>query len=162
MSAAAEAAVAKAAVISFPDQAWFAELAAMMNANRARQEQLGYIDCVAIFTVTDGSADGLPRHFRVTFEEFAATEVSEVNGAEAALADFALAADLATWQAMIESIADGGGRPGLEQTLNRLSHMGTPMKLVAADPLKADLYFRYNQSLQEFFNASSRLQTLFH
>ena len=80
---------------------------------------------------------------------------------EAVQADFALVASLATWRAMIESIARGGGRPGLDHSLNRLSHMGTPMKLVAANPLKADLYFRYNQSLQEFVNASAKLHTQF-
>ena len=157
MSAVAEAAV----TVAFPSAGFFAELARLMNANRARQEQLGYIDCVAVFTVTDGSADGLARHFRVTFEEFSATETSEVAEAEAAAADFAVTGDTATWRAMIESIAANGGRPALDYTLNRMTHMGTPMKLVAADPLKADLYFRYNQSLQEFVNASAQFSTVF-
>ena len=147
--------------LAFPAQAWFAGLARLMNANRARQEQLGYIDCVAVFTVSDAGEDGGPRHFRVSFEEFSATEVAEVDAGGAAAADFALVAPLATWRAMLESIAAGHGRPALEQSLNRLSHMGTPMMLVAADPLKADLYFRYNQSLQEFFNASAVFTTVF-
>lgn len=158
MSAAAES---LPETLAFPGQQWFAGLARLMNSNRARQEQLGYIDCVAVFTVTAASHDGGPRHFRVTFEEFSATAVAEVDGAGVAAADFALVADVATWRAMIESIAAGHGRPALEQSLNRLSHMGTPMKLVAADPLQADLYFRYNQSLQEFFNASAAFTTVF-
>lgn len=149
------------ATLPFPDQAWFAALARLMNANRARQEQLGYIDCVAVFTVSDAGTGGRPRHFRVSFEEFSATDVAEVDASAAATGDFALVADLATWRAMIESIASGGGRPALDQTLNRLSHMGTPMRLVAADPLEADLYFRYNQSLQEFVNASAAFGTDF-
>lgn len=147
--------------VPFPDVAFFEQLAAFMREDRARQEQLGYIDCAACFVVEDGTADGFARHFLVTFEEFEATDVREVDAAGAAGADFALVATLATWRAMIESIAAGGGRPALEQTLNRLSHMGTPMKLEAPDAVKADLYFRYNQSLQEFFNASARLRTHF-
>ena len=143
--------------IEFPSREFFAELAQLMNANRARQEQLGYIDCVAVFTVTDGAGDGSARHFRVTFDEFEALEVSEVDSGEAAAADFALAGTLETWRAMLESIVDGQGRPALDQTLNRLSHMGTPLRLIAADPLKADLYFRFNQSLQEFINAAAAL-----
>ncbi len=39
--------------------------------------------------------------------------------------------------------------------------MGTPLTLVAADPLKSDLYYRYNQSLQEFVNASAAFDTEF-
>lgn len=62
---------------------------------------------------------------------------------------------------MIGSIAAGHGRPDLEHTLNRLSHMGTPMQLIGDDVLKTDLYFRYAQSLQEFFNASARFETRF-
>jgi hypothetical protein len=146
-------------VIEFPSAAWFAELGNLMKTNRARQEHLGYIDCSVAFTVTDGSADGLARHFRVVFEEFEAVDVAEVDAAGAASADFALAASDATWRAMIDSIAAGEGRPALTQTLNYLSHMGTPLALVAADPLKSDLYYRYNQSLQEFVNASCAFHT---
>lgn len=39
--------------------------------------------------------------------------------------------------------------------------MGTSVTLKADDPLKADLYYRYNQSLQEFVNASCALDTVF-
>lgn len=147
--------------LAFPDRGWFEALARLMNANRARQEQLGYIDCSVVFTISDGSADKLARHFLVTFEEFSATEVREVDAAAAARADFGLEATLATWRAMIESIAAGAGRPALDQTLNYLSHMGTPLRLVATDPLQSDLYYRYNQSLQEFVNASAAFDTEF-
>ncbi|MCC6706741.1 MAG: hypothetical protein IT492_04175 [Gammaproteobacteria bacterium] len=147
--------------LAFPHVAWFEALARLMNVNRARQEQLGYIDCSVVFTVSDGSADKLPRHFKVSFEEFEAVDVREVDAAAALAADFGLEASLATWRKMIESIAAGGGRPALDQTLNYLSHMGTPLTLVAADPLQSDLYYRYNQSLQEFVNASAAFDTEF-
>ena len=130
-----------------------------MNANRARQEQLGYVDCVAGFRVLD-APDGEPRTFEVTFEEFSALEVREADAADAR-ADFVLEATLATWREMIENIAAGHGRPDLTHTLNHLSHRGTPLRLVSDDTLKADLYFRYNQSLQEFVNASAALETQF-
>ncbi len=146
--------------VSFPAVDWFQRLADLMNANRARQEQLGYVDCVAGFRVVDGGAGGQPVTFAVTFDEFEAVAVREVDADDAEV-DFVLAGSLATWREMIESIAAGGGRPDLDYTLNRLSHSGEPMQLVAEDPLKADLYFRYNQSLQEFVNASGSFQTAF-
>jgi hypothetical protein len=153
-----EAAGASAEAVPFPSVSWFRRLAERMNANRTRQEQLGYVDCVAGFTVTQGD-----RAFtvHVTFEEFAATDVREAGQEEAARADFTLEADLATWRAMIESIARGRGRPALDQTLNRLSHMGEPIAVRSDDPLRRDLYFRYNQSLQEFVNASASFPTRF-
>jgi hypothetical protein len=135
-----------------------------MNRNRARQEQLGYVDCVAEFRVLDGGAGSGPVAYQVTFEEFEAIDVRETDPTsctDADRADFALHASLETWQAMIESIARGGGRPDLDQTLNRLSHAGTPIALRGDDQLRKDTYFRFNQSLQEFFNASAGFRTAF-
>ena len=151
-------------VVAFPSLEWFGRLAELMNANRSRQEQLGYVDCTAEFRVLDGAPGGRPLAYQVTFEEFAAVEVRQTDPAspaDAAKADFALDATLATWRAMIESIARGSGRPDLDQTLNRLSHTGTPIRLRGADQLRKDCYFRFNQSLQEFFNASAKLSTGF-
>lgn len=148
-----------AASVLFPAEAWFQRLADLMNANRARQEQLGYVDCVAGFRVL-GEGEAPVRTFEVTFEEFEATDVREADPA-GPRADFTLEATLATWREMIENIAAGRGRPDLTHTLNYLSHCGTPLRLAADDPLKADLYFRYNQSLQEFVNASATFHTVF-
>ena len=150
-----------AAVVPFPSVAWFQRLADLMNQNRARQEQLGYVDCVAEFAVTGAGRGAAPFAVQVTFEEFAAIDVRASDPREPGRADFTLAAPLAVWRAMIASIAAGNGRPGLEQTLNRLSHLGTPMRVVSDDPLRRDLFFRYNQSLQEFVNASAAFTTRF-
>lgn len=147
--------------VPFPSRAWFERLARAMNGNRTRQEQLGYVDCIAEFAVLDGGRDRTPLRYRVTFEEFRATAVDEAAPAAPDGADFTLEASLASWREMIENIAAGGGRPDLEHSLNRLSHMGTPFRLVARDPVQSDLYFRYNQSLQEFFNASAGFTTIF-
>lgn len=143
--------------LTFPSAEWFEALADLMNADRARYEHLGYVDCVAAFRIVTGPAD---REFQVRFEEFSATDVREITPGEGD-PDFVLCAELATWREMIENIKAGGGRPDLEHTLNRLSHMGTPLTLLGDDVLRTDLYFRYNQSLQEFFNASHLLDTAF-
>jgi len=141
----------------FPSQEWFQNLAALMNANRARAEQLGYVDCVARFTVTrDGQS---LFSAQITFEEFDVTDVTRGTTKNAGKADFELVGDLAAWKEMIDNIRMGNGRPDLEHTLNRLSHMGTPFSLQQDDPMRRDMYFRYNQSLQEFFNLSSKFET---
>ncbi len=138
--------------VPFPSVEWFRCVADLMNANRVRHEQLGYVDCVVQFTIADWSV-------QVTFEEFAATDVREADDDERA--DFVLAAPLAIWREMIDNIAAGGGRPDLTHSLNYLSHMGTPIALRGSDPLRRDLYFRYNQSLQEFVNASAAFRTVY-
>jgi len=147
--------------VAFPSVAWFQRLADLMNANRTRQEQLGYVDCVAEFTILDGGEDGGPLFVQVTFEEFEVVDVREAGPDDTNRADFSLDATLATWKEMIESISAGGGRPDLDHTLNRLSHAGTPIFLRSDDALRRDMYFRFNQSFQEFFNASASFATVF-
>ena len=161
MGIATVSAVIAIAEIAFPSRAWFEQLVNAMNANRARQEQLGYVDCVAQFTVLDGAPDGGAMSYRVRFEEFSAFDVTELRGDSIDGVDFALEGTCDTWRAMIESIEAGGGRPALDQTLNKLSHMGAPLKLRASDPIHADYYFRFNQSLQEFVNACAQFRTRF-
>jgi hypothetical protein len=145
------------AAVPFPSLAWCQRLADCMNANRARQEQLGYVDCVAGFKVFDGK----PVTYQITFEEYAVVDVREAGPLDADRADFTLEATLATWREMITNIAAGNGRPDLTHTLNHLSHFGTPIFLRADDPLRRDMYFRFNQSLQEFVNASASFPTAF-
>jgi hypothetical protein len=147
--------------IAFPSCKWFERLAQLMKTNRALHEHLGYIDCVAQFTVLDGGLDGKPWRVQVTFEEFDAVDVREVGASEVARADFTLEASLATWREMIEVIARGHGRPDLTHSLNYLSHPGTPLLVWSEDTLRKDLFFRYNQSLQEFINASATFPTIF-
>jgi hypothetical protein len=145
----------------FPSLEWFERLGKLMEHHRARHEHLGYVDCTAGFCVTDGQPAGGRWTVLVRFEEFSVVDLREASSADVGEADFILEAPLAVWREMIESIAAGRGRPDLEHTLNRLSHMGTPIRLVADDPLRKDLYFRYNQSLQEFVNASAEFETSF-
>jgi hypothetical protein len=147
--------------VAFPSLEWFRELARLMRANRALHEHLGYVDCVARFTISDGGLARNPYSVTITFEEFEATEVRESTAADDAAADFTLEASLATWREMIESIARGKGRPDLTHTLNYLSHTGTPIRVWSDDPLRKDLFFRYNQSLQEFVNASAAMRTVY-
>ena len=144
------------AAVPFPSLAWFARLTDLMNANRARQEQLGFVDCVVQFTVLGEP----PWSALVTFAEFSAGDVRSPDAGDGDTADFVLEAPLATWREMIESIANGNGRPDLDHSLNRLTHMGAPMRVHSGDPLRRDLYFRYNQSLQEFINASAAFRTV--
>jgi hypothetical protein len=150
-------------VIAFPSSEWFERLAQLMKLNRTLHEHLGYIDCVAQFTVIDGGPGGKPWSVQVTFEEFDVTDVREAEAGrgDVARADFTLEASLATWREMIEVVARGRGRPDLTHTLNYLSHPGTPIRVWSEDPLRKDLFFRYNQSIQEFINASAAFRTIF-
>lgn len=148
-----------AGAVRFPSLTWFERLAAEANAARSQFEHLGYVDCVAEFRVTDAQPN--PFAVQITFEEFAVVEVRLPTPGDKERADFCVEGSLSAWRSMLESIARNRGRPDLEQTLNYLTHMGTPMRVTGTDPVRRDLYFRYAQSLQEFFNLSARLCTHF-
>ncbi len=145
--------------VSFPSVDWFVRLADEMRTNRARHEHLGDVDCVAQFTVLDGATEGSAWSVQVTFEEFEVIDVRRRG--DPSRADFVLEGDLATWRGMLESIARGDGRPDLAHTLNYLTLPNTPMRVWSDDPVRRDLFFRFNQSLQEFFNASAAIPTVF-
>lgn len=147
--------------VPFPSKDWFQCLADLMNADHDTHEHLGFIDCIAQFTVLEPAPDKGRVAYQVTFEEIEAIDVREVGNDDMGRETFALEASLATWREMIENIAAGNGRPDLDHTLNAMSHLGTPLALVGDDPLDRDCYFRFNQSLQEFINASSKLMTVF-
>jgi hypothetical protein len=146
--------------VPFPSLSWFQRLAALMNDERPLHEKLGYVDCLVRFTVRDGGASGSGWSAEVRFEEFEAVEVREVSSETSEAPDFILDASLGTWRSMIESIDTRGGKPALEQTLNRLNLEGS-LLVNAADPLGRDMFFRFNQSLQAFVNASGRFETSF-
>src|SRR5882757_1893102 len=147
--------------VAFPSVEWFDVLGKLMEQQRDVHVRTGPIDCVAQFTVCEATPDGASQHIQVTFEEFSVINVEEVGEQDVTRADFVMEADLDTWQEMIESIAVGNGRPDLDHSLNRLSLPGTPIRVWSDDPLRRDLFFRFNQSLQEFVNASSEITTVF-
>lgn len=143
--------------IPFPSLRWFERLGEEMHHDRTRHEHLGDVDCVAEFRILD--AGGRPRSIQVRFEEFDVVDVRDAT--DPLRADFVVEGSLATWREMIENIAAHGGRPDLHHTLNYLTLPATPMRVTSDCPVRRDLFFRFNQSLQEFVNASAAFHTEF-
>jgi hypothetical protein len=146
-------------MLSFPSVEWFTRLGELMEENRTVHEHVGEIDCSCVWTIFDADGDGTDRHFQTTFELYSMTEVREVTEDELIKANFILETDVWVWKEMLENIAENGGRPDLEHSLNRLSLPGVPIRLWAEDPLERDMFFRFNGSLQEFINASAQIPT---
>jgi hypothetical protein len=146
-------------MLTFPSVEWFVRLGGLMDENRAVHEHVGEIDCSCVWTVFDADGEGTDRHFLTTFELFSLTDVSEVTEEERVKANFILETDVWVWKEMLENIAENGGRPDLEHSLNRLSLPGVPIRLWAEDPLDRDMFFRFNGNLQEFVNASVHIPT---
>lgn len=142
----------------FPSTKWFESLAARMAADDAAYRALGSIDCTMVVRV---DAPGGLHLYEVRFEGFRVRSVRRLGHLEDAAPDhFVLEASLETWREMIENIRANAG-PDLTHTLNYLTFPDTPMRVSGPDQLQVDTFYRYNQSLQRFFNGAAAVPTAY-
>ena len=100
--------------------------------------------------------------FVITFEAFECTEVKEGTEYDLIDADFYLEMTVEQWQELVTNTRENNGAD-LSHTLNTLDLMieGGISDNATGDQLRADVFFRVNQSLQHFFDSSARLETVF-
>jgi hypothetical protein len=147
-------------MIEFPSLAWFQELARLMNENEAAFKRVGYADVAWAVEVQPLAPGHTPYLFRLVFEEYGCVDVEELEPGSDADVAFTLQATYATWKEMIQNIQANNG-PDLEHSLNRLTLMDDPIYIAAADFLSRDLFARYGQTFQLFFNGAVHLPTVF-
>lgn len=138
----------------FPSLEWFQALQQLVNAD-PEFRRLGSID------TTMGVKVGTDV-FIVTFRAFQCEQVQPGTDDDLFEVDFCLDMAPAQWQEMIENIKAHYGAD-LNHTLNTLD-LRTPGGIAnnaTGEQYEADLFFRYNQSLQHFFDLSAQLDTMF-
>ena len=136
----------------FPSREWFQEAADLLNASDSF-ERLGSCDAAVGVRVGD-------RCFAITFEAFAITAVAETPCEAPADLDFILLQTPEQWRAMLENIKANGGADALF-TLNSLDLERIDGLATGADYTRRDLFYRYNQTFQEYFDISARMDTTF-
>lgn len=143
----------------FPDPDWFLALGRLMDTRGELFRRIGYVETRFVVRVLpDEDSDGSQRNVALTFEGYALTGARESGQVEieAFDPDFVVCARGAIWRRMLDEIAQDG-RPELRHTLNSLVLMGEEMWLESSDQLREDRFYRFNQSLQEFFNLAREL-----
>ncbi len=151
--------------VAFPSLAFFDRLRQLMNTQPAKYGQLGWCDIRVLCAVM--ADDPLPEdeYYGLVFDTFECTDVERVvagSPAEAMVAfdaDCVLEAYYSTWKEMVDVIASNGAAD-LTHTLNYLTLPDVPMRAWGPDQERADKFFRYNQTLQEFFNDASVLHVI--
>ncbi len=140
--------------LTFPSVEWFQALQELVNKDEAFR-RLGNID--AVMGVKVGA-----RVFVITFEAFECTEVKEGTEYDLIDADFFLEMSVEQWQDLVSNTKENDGAD-LSHTLNTLDLMieGGISDNATGDQLRADIFFRVNESLQRFFDSSARLDTVF-
>ena len=140
--------------LKFPSVEWFQALQELVN-NDEQFRRLGSIDAVMGVKVGE-------RVFVITFEAFECTGVKEGTDYDLIDADFFLKMTLEQWQDLVTNTRENNGAD-LSHTLNTLDLMieGGISDNATGDQLRADVFFRVNQSLQHFFDSSAKLETVF-
>ncbi|MCE2501412.1 MAG: hypothetical protein J4G13_11205 [Dehalococcoidia bacterium] len=138
--------------IVFPSLDWFEALQKLVNDDPAYR-QIGTVDAAMGVKVAD-------EVFVVTFEAFECRSVRAGNEYDLINVDFFIEMGPEAWRTMLENIkANGAAEAG--QTLVSLDMLHEISTNATGDQLRADMFFRYNQSLQHFFDLSANLNTEF-
>ncbi len=143
----------------FPSSEWFSQLASSMMEKEPEYRRLGPMDCSMVVKVLNSEAED--RLFEVIFEVHSVESIQEINDlTEASPEHFVIEASLDAWRDMIENIRTHRGAD-LEHTLNYLTFPGVPMEVTGPDQLQTDTFYRYNLSIQEFFNGAANITTVY-
>ena len=140
----------------FPSVDWFDEVRSVFNADdRYRGAGGGYCNCVAGLRIAE-------RVFVLSFDGFECSAAAEGDDAALDDVDFYLEMPVEEWRDMVANIAANGGAD-LHHTLNTLDldREDGLATSVHGDQVREDLFFRYNQTLQFFFDASALVETEF-
>ncbi|HIF92556.1 MAG: hypothetical protein ABGX04_15525 [Myxococcales bacterium] len=146
--------------ILFPSSDWFQKLAICMLAQEDEYRRLGPMDCTMVVRVS--SPENGDRNFEIVFRAFSVDSVREINDpGDVPPEHFIIEASLQTWQEMIENIREHCG-PDLKHTLNFLTFPNDPMRVNGPDQLQTDAFYRYNRSIQQFFNGATDVPTIYN
>jgi len=136
----------------FPSVEWFNAIREIVNSDPAFR-QLGTVD--ASVGVKVGN-----KTYELTFEAFECTGVREIDESALRDLDFWLEQPYENWKDMLENIKRNG-HADLSHTLNTID-LSMPEGFARSyDGYRRDAFYRFNQSLQDFFNASAKIDTEF-
>jgi hypothetical protein len=136
----------------FPSLAWFEALAQLVNEDPEFRHH-GTVDAGMGVKVGD-------KVFVLTFEAFQCTDAREGTEYDLIDLDFFLEMSEDDWREMLQNIKEHGSAD-FGHTLNSLDMTKEISNNATGDQLRADMFFRYNQSLQRFFDLSANLDTRF-
>ena len=140
----------------FPSEQWFEEVRQLYNSDKSLHSGGGgACDTTAGFSIGD-------LRFRIEFAGLECANVRKSDDAELLQTDFIIEMSPAAWQDMVKDVQENG-KASSNHTLNSLDldlEDGIARSPVD-DQYKQDLFYRYNQNFQDFFNASSRIETRF-
>ena len=144
--------------VNFPSTEYFEALKTQMAAAQEHFSRLGFIDTTFAVSVAN---NGKSHHYVLEFEVFELKNVSEVPAIDLKKVDFSIEGDTKVWREMIENIKRNG-QADTHHDINTLAHFGEQLKIKYDDPDGHDKLYRFMESIQEFFDLSSKLEVSFN
>ena len=141
-------------MLEFPSVEWLQAVADLAMEDDTYRKY-GRVDALVGIKVGE-------RMFRMTFDVFEIRDIREIAFDELRDLDFYLDMPPEQWRAMLESIKEHDGA-GLDYTLNTIDLKQPDGLAINAmgDGYRQDKFFRFNESLQRFFDLSARVETRF-
>jgi hypothetical protein len=137
---------------TFPSVEWFNAIRELVN-NDEKFRQLGTVDSVIGVKVGN-------KIYELTFEAFECTNVKDARESDLRDMDFWLEQPYDSWKEMLQNIKTNGAAD-LSHTLNTID-LSMPEGFARShDGYRRDAFYRFNQSIQDFFNASAKIDTQF-
>jgi hypothetical protein len=136
----------------FPSVDWFKTAADILNKSDSFK-RLG--TCDAQMGVQVGE-----KLFEIDFEAFEVVDVREIDQHRVEELDFVLVQSPDDWKAMLENIQEHG-RAEHEFTLNSLDLRSDVEFARGKDYHRRDSFYRFNQTFQEFFDMTAKIETEF-
>lgn len=140
----------------FPSEEWFNAVREVYNSDSTFHSGGGG-ECHTVAGFRIGDDDYL-----ITFEGLQVAEIRLANGDEMNDTDFIIEMETDIWKDMVQNIQENGHALD-RHTINSidLSSEDGIARNPMDDQYRQDLFYRYNQNFQDFFNASSRVETTF-
>ncbi|HVN30090.1 MAG TPA: hypothetical protein VMT64_16445 [Candidatus Binataceae bacterium] len=142
-------------MIHFPSVEFFTALRDEVNANPDRFRRLGTVDMTMVAEI-DFDASHRER-YEIVFSGYRCVGVCRLAPGDPIPGDaVVLSGPYAAWREMLANIV-ANGQADLEHTLNTLTLFDEPLRVEAGNQLDVDLFYRYQQNLQEFFDGAAKL-----
>ena len=133
----------------FPSVAWFDAVREIVNNDEAYR-RLGPVDAAVGVKIGE-------KVFRLDFEAFECIGASEIDESGLRDLDFWLEQSPEDWKEMLDIIQKNGAAD-LQHTLNTID-LNQPEGFARSfDGYRRDAFYRFNQSLQHFFDASAKVK----
>lgn len=140
---------------AFPDPEWFRALGRRMEAEGEVFHRIGYAETRCAIRVLDNEITTVLATVGLEFDGYRLTRAEALDNVAQFDPDFVICGRREVWERMLAEIAREG-HPELRRTLSSLALVGDELWLESTDQLREDKFFRFNQTLQEFFNLAAK------